>query len=1103
MIRALWGALRAALRRALVPAAAVFAFAMNPSSPAFADVGGTHVLDIPAEDLGRALNALAAAANEQVLFSRDVVAGLRSVEVKGEYTTDAALAILLRGSGLQATRTPAGVLLIGPGAPSPPSSRPEAPTKQSRVAATAATPAEPERNPMQPGMQTPQSIAPAEMEQVSVTGTRIRGLAPVGSALVSLDRAAMTETGLSRTNEVLNTIPSVLSLGNGDNIAAGTQIQNGFSGTYGNSPNIHGIGPGATLSLVNGHRTFNEGIIGNAFDPNNLPVQMLSRVEVIQDGTSPIYGADAVAGTINYVLRAPVDTFETHVGAAWPEGSSSWYGTAVLGRRWLAGSESEGGFIASVQRTGQKAMRASTYPGLYNDNFAPYGGSPWLSFASPGNVVLGGKTYAIPDAQDGRHLTLSQLGPAGSVNRQNGWTAIQAIPEQDATRFALNFEQNIADAVQLFGDGLYSRRTFSRLADASSNNLAVSVPNSNPFSPCNPGHYANGTVTGPAALLDACATGALQVNYSTVSLAGPRINDGLSRLWELTSGVHVNLPREWKLTVQATSASHLQRTGTTTPNAPDLDNFNFFCDDAAFICNPPGSVQQRPWVSGTSMNGTIQDRFRYYQLNADGPVFTLPGGAVRLATGIEYDDMSSEKHTGTNFHVFRQTRSGYLEIYVPLVGGGNAVPGIQELAVDIAGRIDNYSDTGSTTNPRIGINWSPIEALRLRASFGRSFHPAPMLDLASLNPIWMSVPVAAGAISPSLCPRCTSPELYGPNGANKLVYNEAMGAHTNLVPETSRSFSVGADWSSGASRGVTASINFWWIDYINQVGNPQNNAGPAGQINQQYYNAHIIYNPTFFPTLALDNPLAYFEPEPHANLADPNCAAVVGKRVNTQVLFDQLVRCANNSSAGAANAGGQALNGPVAGSPNDVLAFGYYGQQNAGSTRADGFDLSAGYAWEDDWGRWKIHGIGEYVRKFDVSVIGGAPVMDEANRFGHPLRFSGRGQLSWAHGYAFGDLSASLFINYSSAYRMDLSLLAPGVPESYAAISSATTADLTLTYERPDDGITVGLSAQNLLNSSPPLVINPAGGGGPGILFDPANGFPLSRTVQMRIGKVW
>jgi iron complex outermembrane receptor protein len=153
--------------------------------------------------------------------------------------------------------------------------------------------------------------------------------------------------------------------------------------------------------------------------------------------------------------------------------------------------------------------------------------------------------------------------------------------------------------------------------------------------------------------------------------------------------------------------------------------------------------------------------------------------------------------------------------------------------------------------------------------------------------------------------------------------------------------------------------------------------------------------------------------------------------------------------------------------------------------------------------------MGEYVHTFEVSVINGAPVMDEANHFGYPLRFKGRGQLSWARGTAFGDVSTSLFVNYSSGYQMDLSLLAPGVSPAYANIAPATTADLTLIYSTRTSwnswlgrDVSVVLSSQNLFNSSPPRVLNPAGGGGPGILFDPANGFPLGRAVQLRISKV-
>lgn len=1086
--------------RSLTRALAVVAY-LTATTAVCAQQAHKYSLDIPAQELSSALTALSAAANEQILFSKDLVANLRSTALKGEFTTSEALTILLTGSGLHAERAASGVLLIRyPRASQSNSQDDSPPLAQSQTARVSDGPPRASATPEAMNSQIPDDAE--ELTEVTITGTRIRGVAPVGSATLSVDQATMQQSGLATTHDILVTIPLVLPLGNGNNIAAGTQIQNGFSGTYGNSANLRGLGPGATLSLVNGHRVFNEGIIGNAFDPNNIPVQMIARIEIVQDGTSPIYGADAVAGTINYILRQPEDTFETYAGSNWSEGQHNWYATGILGQVWNEENpDRRGGFIASYQYSEQGSMRASAFPGLYDDDFSAFGGAPSSSFASPANVLIGGTTYAVPAGQNGRSVTLSQLGAAGSVNRQNGWKGLEAIPDMTSNRVSLNFNQSLNESIQLFGDGLYSRRTFSRLANGASNNLAVAVPNSNPHSPCHPNHYANGIVTGPAALVAACETGSLRVNYSSIDLVGPRINDGLSELWQFSAGSHIALPADWELTVQATTAHQLQDTGTSTISAVNPATFNFFCDDSAFECNPPGTLMQVPWVTGTGVNGPTTGRFRYYMANVDGALFSLPAGRVRLAAGLEYDDLGASRRTGTRFDVGRTAKSGFVELYVPLVSPASGVRGIYELELDLAGRVDDYSDTGTTTNPKIGLNWSPLPDLRVHASFGRSFHPAPMQNLASLNPIWQTLPLAASSISPALCPRCTDPALYGPGGANKLVYNEAMGADSGLIPETSKSFSFGADWSPAELRGFTGAINYWWIRYINQVGNPQNNAGPAGQINQQYYNGHIIYNPTFFPALAQNNPLAYFEPNPRANLADPNCAAVVGRRVVTQTQFDQFVQCANNSLNGVPSANGQSLTGAI-GSPNDVLAFGYYGQQNAGSTRADGIDFSTGYGWETQHGAWKVSAIAEYVNRFEVAVISGAPVIDQVDRFGYPLRFKGRGQLGWTRTYGFGGVSANVFVNYAGGYRMDLSLLMPGVPQSYADIDSRTTADVSFLYTAKR-GLTVGLSAQNIFDSAPPLVINPAGGGGPGLLFDPANAFPLGRVVQVRVGRAW
>jgi iron complex outermembrane receptor protein len=933
--------------------------------------------------------------------------------------------------------------------------------------------------------------------------------------MITIDQALIQESGLTDMNAVLDDIPSLVNLGVGSHLVGGTVVQQGFALGGGNSASIHALPPQATLDLVNGHRMFDEGVVDDLFDPTNIPVQMIQRVEVVEDGTSPIYGSDAVAGTINYVLRSPVNTFETTAGYNESPGENGWAGTTVFGRTWGEGTSHSGGFIMSYQHTQEGSLSADTFPGYYNDNFTAFGGAPSAVFDSPGTVLVGGTTYAVPAAQNGQTLTLSQLGAAGTANRLDHWTGSQIVPRETDDHYALNFNQGITDWMQLFGDTIVTNRSESKIATGTGNDIAAAVPDSNPYSPCNPSHYAGGVVTGPAALVAQCATGKLQVDYDSIFAVGGPLSKAVIDNWESTAGFHFSLPKDWQLTTEATGAESLTKSGGTTLGSPNLQTYNFFCDDTVIQCNPPGSIRQIPDVLNVTGSYRLET-FHYYQANADGALMDLPGGKLRLASGIEYDQFSHDQvSVGSDYTVTRNSKSGFMEFYIPIFGPGNAVPGIQKLEVDIAGRLDTYSDTGTTRNPKIGINWTPVEGLKVHGSAGTSFRAAPLMDDGSLSPIWNSDPVAASAISPALCPQCSNPALYGPNGATKLVYDEAMGVDAGingakLKPETAKSYSLGIDWSPLQVPGLAMSVNYWGIVYRNEVQNPQTAAGIAGAINEQYFNSYIIYNPTFFPNLAANNPLAYFEPFPRANLADPSCAAVAGKKVNTQALFNDFVQCANDTPAGSAAsiASGSALNGQVAGSPNDVLAFEYFGQQNAGSTQANGFDLDESYTWPTFLGKFKIGMTGEYFTKFDVAVMPGAPIVNEINQFGYVLRFKGRGQLNWVRSFPFGDLQANLYINYQNPYQMPSNLLPPGVPPSYANIDSRVTLDAALIYNSGSASgswlgkdITVTLSSQNLANNSSPLVVN--GSAGTGVTFDPLYGWPLAREVQLQISKKW
>lgn len=1081
-----------------------------------ADAVPRFELKIRSQPLGGALQEFAKQSGVQIVFFSRFADGHDAPALNGRFTSEQALSTLLQGTNLTFHQLDSKTIEIEPKATTSINAGSaivaQAATARLGTAAAVDPPAAdpsnqpPPATPTQPVTgPTNQPSADAATEQtgvseVVVTGTRIRGVAPVGSALMAIDAVAMQESGLASTNDILDTNPAVLDLGVGPHSAGATAIQNGFSSV--NSPDIHGLGVQATLSLVNGHRGWGQGVAGDIFDPSSVPVHMLDRIEVVADGTSPIYGADAIAGTVNYLLRKPENVAETYVSGSWMDGTHTGYASAILGRVWGDGDHS-GGIIMGFQRTQTGSLAASAYPTLYNNNFAPFGGSPSSDFAAPGNILVGGTTYAIPFGQNGQSLTLGQLGAAGSVNRQNIWGGPQApdVSQRDLRNtLVINYYQNITDWLQFFGDALYDHDSLSGLGESTSNDLAASVPNSNPYSPCNPSHYPNGVVTGPAALVAACGTGALTVNFNDLSEIGQQRNWGTIKGWETSNGFHIKLPGDWQVTPQATLNQSLYYNGRISIGAPSPATFNYFCDPTSNNCTSQGGpipVTVPPY-QGTSLASPTWGTGQFFQLQGDGPLFTLPGGKVRLAAGVENDFWSDEGHSAAWVSPYRRDRAGYVELYIPIVGRGNAVTGIQSLELDIAGRVDDYSDTGTTRNPKIGVNWSPISGLKFHASYGTSFHAPNINTEVDVSPIqWISSVVPSTAISSALCAQCTNPALYGINGASKLVYQESVGVNPHLAPEKSKSFSAGFDWAPESVPGLQAGINWWWIHYINQVGTPEFNAGTAGAINAQVFNSHIIYNPTFFPQLAANNPYSYYTPTPTGNFKDPNCAAVYGKRITTQALFNSYLACSND------NTGGQLITGATSSNPNDVIAYTYFGNMNAGSTVGSGFDLNAGYTWSNSLGNWKTLFTGEYIPRYDVAVIQGAPVVNEAGHFGYVLKFKGRLQFAYQRTFTFGSLSPSLFVNYNSHYKEDKQYVPVGVPSSYADIDTHVTLDASIVYNTgmTDSwlarNLTVTLSSQNLLNERPPRVLNNL------VQFDPAYGWPPGRVIQLQIGKSW
>jgi outer membrane receptor for ferrienterochelin and colicin len=153
-------------------------------------------------------------------------------------------------------------------------------------------------------------------KDIIVTGSSLKGVAPVGSNLTTVGRAELESSGAQTVQQVLKSVPSVVGLQ-----SAGQGAMGSADGSGTNAPTIHGLGASAsnsTLILMNGHRIPTSGVNHVLADPNIIAPMALERVEVLADGASSVYGSDAVAGVINFITRKKVNGLKSTSRRALP-----------------------------------------------------------------------------------------------------------------------------------------------------------------------------------------------------------------------------------------------------------------------------------------------------------------------------------------------------------------------------------------------------------------------------------------------------------------------------------------------------------------------------------------------------------------------------------------------------------------------------------------------------------------------------------------------------------------------------------------------------------------------------------------------------------------
>jgi iron complex outermembrane receptor protein len=408
---------------------------------------------------------------------------------------------------------------------------------------------------------------------------------------------------------------------------------------------------------------------------------------------------------------------------------------------------------------------------------------------NPGTLRIGTTTYAIPVGG----LTAANAGTlvAGSSNRCDELVGQDLFPNQEYDSFNSTASYNLSDSITLLADGFFSKRSFDRLPAFAS--ATLTVPQTNAF------------FVRPAGFTGS----SYQVDYSFINDLPRDLNQGFARNWQVSPGVRIDLPRDWQLDGVLSYGRNHDSSDTLLGVNNTALNAALASADPNVAFDPYGLGRTAQSVRTTIGNqiflAPTKNKFVGYELRVNGSLMELPGGDLGLAAGYERQDQdvelgSARGNPGTPMtwrYFDRQIDSAYAELLLPLVGAANARNGIQRLDVTAAVRYDDYSDVGDTTNSKFGLSWKPVDALKLRASYGTSFR-APLITQIYGN----------------------SNALFGqsyqnPAGGAPLAGFALSGPNLNLGPEEATTRSIGADWDVSPNLGF--GFTMFDIEYDNQV----------------------------------------------------------------------------------------------------------------------------------------------------------------------------------------------------------------------------------------------------------------------------------------------
>ena len=636
----------------------------------------------------------------------------------------------------------------------------------------------------------------AEGERVTVTGSNISE-SPAFVPESIFNREAIERSGSRSLGDFFQSLPQ-------NSGPTFTENQNDSLAPGAAAVALRGLSPDATLVLVNSRRVapypFAQTGITAFVDLNSLPLAAIQQIDILRDGASAIYGTDAIAGVVNLRLLQRFDGALVSFGY----GNTTDTDTSEYRAAFISGFTNEQRGIEVVVVADyfhrEALFQVDRFFSLSIDQRRQGGSSFLSSVANPGGVFdpVTGDPLRVPPNSDGTP-EVSEFLPGR--NRFDRAPFQPLVPETERAGVYARAKVRLAPAVDLFTEFSYRHiNTEQQLAPApiEGDVEGISVPAANPFNPF----------------------GADVIFRYRVTELGARIDEIDSDVYRAVAGVNVHLPGTWEFEsallysetdTEDKTFNNLSRPAVLAALADTNPATSFNVFGAGNNVNNPATID------ALRVTTTRDGESRLFGADAklSGPLFKLPAGNLLTAVGMEYRyeelsdrfdpfaqsggviDLNSTSASGD-----RDIIAGFAEFYVPIISREMAIPGISSLEAQFAARAENYSDFGSTVNPKIGIAWRPIpDWLLLRASYSTGFR-APSLVQSSTGSLTFSQELQD----------TTRFAVTGAPEDESQPLQILSGGNPNLDAEDSENFSTGFVLTPPIVPGLTLSADFFHIE---------------------------------------------------------------------------------------------------------------------------------------------------------------------------------------------------------------------------------------------------------------------------------------------------